>query len=87
MMSPSAGITSPASTRMMSPTLRSLAAVMTTSPAPPSESSLALVVTRADRRESAAALPLPSATLSAKLANSTVAHSQSATWRAKAAAA
>lgn len=41
-----------------------------------STSSLALVVTRAARRLSAAALPRPSATLSAKLANSTVAHSQ-----------
>ena len=48
--------------------------------------SLALVVTRVDRKASAAALPRPSATLSAKLANSTVAQSQKAIWIAKPAA-
>ncbi|MNE45711.1 hypothetical protein D3C80_1400100 [compost metagenome] len=48
--------------------------------------SLALVVTRVARKESAAALPRPSAMLSATLANRTVAHSHSASWMAKPAA-
>ena len=38
------------------------------------------MVTREARRESAAALPRPSATLSARLAKRTVAQSQSAIW-------
>ncbi len=47
--------------------------------------SLALVVTRVARSESAAALPRPSAIASAKLANSTVSQSQTAIWMAKSA--
>jgi hypothetical protein len=81
MISPSAGITSPASTRTIWPGASSCDGVITTVPAG-SVSSFALVVTRAARRLSAAALPRPSATLSAKLAKSTVAQSQRAICRA-----
>ena len=81
-ISPSAGTTSPASTRTISPTCSLWAAVGTMVPRSGSTISLALVVTRAARRLSAAALPRPSATLSAQLANSTVAQSQSAICRA-----
>ena len=79
-ISPSEGTTSPASTRTIWPTRSSLAGVGTTVPLSPT--SLAFVVTRVARRLSAAAFPRPSATLSAKLANSTVAQSQSAICRA-----
>ncbi len=83
MISPSAGITSPASTSTTSPGVSLCEGVGTMAPAAGSTISLALVVTRAARRLSAAALPRPSATLSARLANSTVAQSQMAIWMAK----
>ncbi len=81
MMSPSAGTTSFASTSTTSPGLKAWDGVWMILPSSPT--CLALVVTRAARSASAAALPRPSATLSAKLANSTVAQSQSAIWIAK----
>ena len=71
---------SPASTRTMLPALSLKAGVMTI--APLSSSSLAFTSTRWARSASAAALPRPSAMLSAKFANSTVNHSQSAIWNA-----
>ena len=74
MMSPSAGMTSPASTRTISP-LRSAAAA-TVSSVPSARSRLATVSVLARRNVSACALPLPSAIASAKLANSTVSQSQ-----------
>ncbi len=80
MISPSEGTMSPASTSTTSPALSLKAAVMTT--APFSSSSLALTSTRWARNASAAALPRPSAMLSAKLANSTVNQSHSAIWNA-----
>ena len=83
MISPSEAITSPASTRMTDPISRSDALVGITVPVSGSTISLALVVTRVARRLSAAALPRPSATLSATLANRTVAHSHSASCTAK----
>jgi hypothetical protein len=86
MISPSVGITSPASTRITSPGTSLWAAVGMMVPVFSSMISLALVVTRVARRLSAAALPRPSATLSARLANSTVAQSQPAIWIAKPAA-
>src|SRR5215218_3787172 len=76
--SPSPGMTSPASTMTWSPA-RSWAAG-TTSVAPSARSRLAVVSRRVRRSSSAWALPRPSAMASAKLANSTVNHSQSATW-------
>ncbi len=83
MISPSAGITSPASTSTTSPTPSWCAGVGIQLPVEGSISSLALVVTREARRLSAAALPRPSATLSARLANRTVAQSQTAIWIGK----
>ncbi len=74
MMSPSAGITSPAATRTMSP-LRS-AGAGTTSYVPSGRSRLATVSVFARRSASACALPRPSAMASAKLAKSTVSQSQ-----------
>ena len=82
-ISPSEAITSPASTRMIDPTSSSEALVGTTLPVFGSTISLALVVTRVARRLSAAALPRPSAMLSATLANRTVAQSHSASCTAK----
>ena len=74
MMSPSAGITSPASTLTISP-LRSDGAP-TTSSVPSARSRLAIVSVLARRSVSACALPRPSAIASAKLAKSTVSQSQ-----------
>ena len=74
--SPSPGMTSPASTSTTSPRLSFVAA--TSSMLPPAVTSLAWVSVRVLRRLSACALPRPSAIASAKLANSTVNHSQSA---------
>src|SRR5205807_1262139 len=82
--SPSPGITSPASTSTRSP-LRSSGAV--TSCIFPNRSRLArrlaMVVVRARRSVSACALPRPSAIASAKLAKTTVNHSQMATASTK----
>ena len=81
--SPSPGISSPASTRTRSPTLRSVAGMLATSK-PPSERSLrAVSCDLVRRRLSACALPRPSATASAKLANNTVNQSQIAIWPEK----
>ena len=71
--SPSPGMSSPASTTTRSP---ARSAVALTTSARPSRSRRALVSKRMRRSESACALPRPSATASAKLANSTVNHSQ-----------
>ena len=81
--SPSDGIMSPASTSTTDPGTRSCAAVGTVTLDAGSTISLARVATRVLRSASAAALPRPSATLSAKLANSTVAHNQAAICQAK----
>ena len=80
--SPSDGIRSPASTSTTSPTLRSSAFTLwNRRPAPlGSARRLAVVSVRMRRMLSACALPRPSATASAKLANSTVNHSQAAIW-------
>ena len=82
MMSPSEGIMSPVSTSTMSPLFSLAAEAAVHERVAGSGSSLAFTSTRWARRASAAALPRPSAMLSAKLANSTVNHSQSATCRA-----
>ena len=77
-ISPSAGIMSPASQTTRSPARRSGAGRgSSTSPGP---SRRAIVVVRVLRRLSAWALPRPSASASAKLAKSTVSHSQMAIW-------
>ncbi len=82
--SPSPGMTSPASTSTRSPLRNSGAA---TSCVGPKRSGLAsrfaIVVVRARRRVSACALPRPSAMASAKLAKTTVNHSQIATASTK----
>ena len=80
--SPSEGIRSPASTSTTCPGLSSPAGVGTTRSFP-STMSLALVSSRVWRRLAACALPRPSATASAKLANSTVIHSQTMIWKVK----
>ncbi len=82
MMSPSEGITSPASTSTTLPATSLNADVGTISPCFSSTISLAFTSTRCARSASAAALPRPSAMLSAKLANTTVNQSQSAIWNA-----
>ena len=76
-ISPSAGIRSPASHTTRSPLRRSGAGVGTSAP---STSWRAIVVVRVLRSASAWALPRPSASASAKFANSTVSHSQIAIW-------
>ena len=81
-MSPSPGITCPASTTTRSPT-RSVGAGHRSSRAPPARrlfrcSRRAVVSVRVRRRLSAWALPRPSATASARLAKRTVNHSQTA---------
>ena len=81
MISPSAGMNSPACTMTTSP-LRRLAAG-TFSTRSPAVSRLATVSVRVLRSVSACALPRPSAIASAKLANSTVNHSQKATCPVK----
>src|SRR6266700_4695909 len=82
--SPSPGITSPASTSTRSPLRNSGAATSCTAPY---RSALArrfaIVVVRARRSVSACALPRPSAIASAKLAKTTVNHSQMATASTK----
>src|SRR5882757_5561564 len=80
--SPSDGMLSPASTRTISPTLR---LVPDTSRKALSEpvNSLAWLSVRVFFSDSAWALPRPSATASAKLANSTVNHSHRMIWKVK----
>ena len=74
--SPSLGIRSPASTRTISPCFSSGAGTDCQFTAFCAASRLAPVSVRARRNVAACALPRPSATASAKLANSTVTHSQ-----------
>src|ERR1017187_4841067 len=81
MTSPSPGMVSPASTRMISPERNRAAA--TISVRPPLSKRRALVSVLVLRRVSACALPRPSAMASAKLAKSTVNHSQSEIWKVK----
>src|SRR6266566_1794204 len=82
--SPSPGITSPASTSTRSPLCSSGAATSCTAPCRSAlESFFAMVVVRARRKVSACALPRPSAMASAKLAKTTVNHSQIATASTK----
>ena len=73
---------SPACTMTTSP-LRRLAAGTVSMPVPRSISRFATVSVRVLRSVSACALPRPSAIASAKLANSTVNHSQKATCPVK----
>src|SRR5215813_10831788 len=80
--SPSEGMRSPASTSTTSPTLRPVPGTRRTVPSEP-DSSLAWLSVRVLRSESACALPRPSATASAKLANSTVNQSQRMIWKVK----
>ena len=75
--SPSPGMISPALTSTRSPGIRWL--LGTTATEPSLVSSRAWVSVRALRRVSACALPRPSATDSARLPNTTVSHSQTAT--------
>ena len=80
--SPSEGMVSPASTSTMSPTFRLVPGTSLKAwPAP--VRSLAWLSVRVLRSESACALPRPSATASAKLANSTVNQSQRMIWKVK----
>ena len=72
-ISPSPGISSPASTTQRSPTSSSLDGFSKIEPS--AAMTLASVVLRIRRSEPAWALPRPSASASAKLANSTVNHS------------
>src|ERR1700760_2676128 len=80
--SPSDGMVSPASTSTMSPTLR-LVPGTRRKPLSEPDSSLAWLSVRVFRSESACAFPRPSATASAKLANSTVNQSQRMIWKVK----
>src|SRR5579859_1185120 len=80
--SPSEGMLSLASTSTISPTLRLVPDTRRTVPLEP-DSSLAWLSVRVLRSDSAWALPRPSATASAKLANSTVNHSQRMIWKVK----
>ena len=81
--SPSEGIRSPASTSTTCPGASSPAGTGTVSPFFSSTMSLAFVSSRVWRSVAACALPRPSATASAKLANSTVNHSQRMIWKVK----
>lgn len=82
--SPSTGITSPASTNTKSPLRRLVPSTMVlAAPWLPPASFLATTFFLADLRLAAWALLRPSASASAKLANSTVNHSHSATPRMK----
>src|SRR3954471_9666584 len=80
--SPSEGMVSPASTSTMSPTLRLVPGTNLKVRSEP-VSSLAWLSVRVLRSDSACALPRPSATASAKLANSTVNQSQTMIWKVK----
>jgi len=81
--SPSLGIKSPASTSTMSPGFSWVAATIRCV-FPPFCSSLAWASVLVLRKDAACALPRPSATASAKLANSTVNQSQRLIWNEKA---
>jgi hypothetical protein len=81
-ISPSDGIRSPASQTTRSPRMSSAAAILS-SPGPSATRRLAWVSERILRNVSAWALPRPSATASAKLANSTVRASHAVTDQAK----
>ena len=74
--SPSPGISSPGPTTHRSPIFRSVDATLLIEPS--GWRTLAIVSERVRRRVSAWALPRPSATASAKFANSTVNHSHTA---------
>src|ERR1017187_8218483 len=80
MTSPSPGIVSPASTMTVSPLRNKAAATISVRPL---FTRRALVSVLVLRRVSACALPRPSAMASAKLANSTVNHSQRVIWKVK----
>ena len=75
-ISPSPGMTCPASTTTRSPTRRSVAGTSSTSSSGPIR--WATVSVLVERRASACARPRPSATASARFANTTVNHSQTA---------
>jgi hypothetical protein len=80
MTSPSPGTRSPGSTSTVSPRRSSVAGVSSTvAPRRGSMSLLARISSRVPRSAAACALPRPSATLSAKFANSNVNQSQIAT--------
>ena len=79
--SPSPGITSPATTTHRSPSCSAVEGFSTREPS--GWRTLAMVSARVLRSVAACALPRPSAIASAKLANSTVNHSQSDTSPAK----
>ena len=85
--SPSLGIRSPASTSTMSPCFSSGAGDRLIgqfeSAFEPAAAAWPCVSVRARRSVAACALPRPSATASAKLANSTVTHSQRMIWKVK----
>src|SRR5262245_47202575 len=81
--SPSEGMVSPASTSTTSPTFRLVLGISRKPVRPGPVSSLAWVSVRWRRNDAACALPRPSATASAKLANSTVNHSHSTIWNSK----
>jgi hypothetical protein len=81
-MSPSPGMTSPASTTTRSPMRRSVPGTCSSAPLAVSRRATVSVLVR--RRDSAWALPRPSATASARLANSTVNHSHTAISQANA---
>src|ERR1700730_12624897 len=78
--SPSLGMKSPASTSTRSPGLRTSAETFSHLAGLAGNRRLAWVSVRIRRRFSACALPRPSATASAKFANTTVNHSQKAIW-------
>ena len=80
MTSPSLGIRSPVSTSTRSPCLSAAASTRLNARDWAASMRFALVSVRVRRRVSAWALPRPSATASAKLANSTVNHSQTVIW-------
>src|SRR5580698_6688598 len=80
--SPSEGMLSPASTSTISPTLRLVPDTRRKVLSEP-VSSLAWLSVRVFFSDSACALPRPSATASAKLANSTVNHSHRMIWKVK----
>src|SRR5882757_8093924 len=81
--SPSLGILSPASTRTISPTFSAVPGTRRKVFSEP-VSSLAWLSVRVFFSDSACALPRPSATASAKLANSTVNHSHRMIWNVNA---
>ena len=81
-ISPSPGTMSPASTRTIWPTFSAWARTGSKMSLTPTRT-LAMVSLRIRRSVSAWALPRPSATASAKVANSTVTHSQATIWISK----